>query len=254
MLITRSPQRAAAVVEALAHLGAEAVVAATTCIVEVEGAERGALGEALLSAPIYDWILFTSANGVRACERILREAGRDGQALVGPKIASMGAATGAALVECGLRPALQATSGTSEDLAQQILAASPKRPLTILFPRARDGREEAATLLEAAGCKLHLHSAYASKTVDAQDPDWTQAQRELSAGALDGVAFFAPSQVHALLDLYPKAVEALAKLQVIAAIGGTTAAAIEALGLQVHALADEPTSEDIADKILQAFS
>jgi uroporphyrinogen-III synthase len=242
------------VAEALANLGAESVVAATTCIVDVEGDERAALRDALLSAASYEWILFTSANGVRACERILREAGRAAEVLVGPKIASMGEATGAALVDCGLQPALQATTGTSEDLARRILAEDSKAPQTILFPRARDGREEAAALLEAAGCQLHLRVAYTSKPVDALDPAWIHAQSELSAGTLDGVAFFAPSQVHALLELYPEAVEALAKLQVIAAIGGTTAAAVEALGLQVHAVADAPTSADIADKILQAFS
>jgi uroporphyrinogen-III synthase len=99
-----------------------------------------------------------------------------------------------------------------------------------------------------------VHEAYASRIIEASDPAWLSAASDLRAGKLHGVAFFAPSQVAAFLQLYPDAAAALGKVEVIAAIGTTTAAALKAAGVEVHALADEPTSDGIVDKILQAFS
>ncbi len=254
VLITRSPARAEGVVRALEGLGAEAVVAATTTIVDVVGPARSALLAALLAGSKFDWILFTSANGVRACQRILLESDRDCQVLAGARIAAMGEATAAALLDCGLRADLQAISGSSEDLARQLLAsASPGTP-SILFPRAQGGRDEAIALLRAAGCELQLHEAYASETVAANDPALADALAQLSGDKLDGVVFFAPSQLHALLERSPESMKALSSLAVIAAIGATTAEALAEVGLQANAVADEPTTKDIVDKILQAFS
>ena len=254
VLITRSRKRAEGVVSELERLGAETLVAATTVIVDVTGAKREALQEALLAASTFDWILFTSANGVRSCERILRDAGSDIKDLKGPSIAAMGEATAAALLDCGLSTVLQATSGSSEELARQLVALNTGAPPSILFPRAQGGRDEGLAVLQAAGCEVALHVAYASEAVSATDPALMRALAELGGNKIDGVAFFAPSQVHALLERSPESLDALAKLDVIAAIGATTAAALADVGLEANAIAEEPTSKDIVDKILQAFS
>jgi uroporphyrinogen-III synthase len=254
VLVTRSPSRATKVVQALEALGAEAIVAATTTIVDVDAPAQQRLVSALLSPADFDWILFTSANGVLACKRYLRAQGHDCRVLEGLQIAAIGDATSGALGECGLSPALQATGGTSATLAQALLAKAGAPLPRILFPRAQDGREEAVRLLQAAGCALTVHEAYASRIIEASDPAWLSAASDLRAGKLHGVAFFAPSQVAAFLQLYPDAAAALGKVEVIAAIGTTTAAALKAAGVEVHALADEPTSDGIVDKILQAFS
>jgi uroporphyrinogen-III synthase len=166
----------------------------------------------------------------------------------------MGEATAESLIDCGLSPALQATTGSSEDLARQLLALDPQATPSILFPRAQGGRDEAIALLRNAGCEIELHVAYASEAVAATDPALLVALAELSSGSLDGVAFFAPSQVHALLEHSPESFQALAMVPVIAAIGATTAGALADVGLQANAVADEPTSKDLVDKILQAFS
>lgn len=254
VLVTRSQARATKVVQALQALGAEAVVAATTTIVDVEAPAQQRLVSALLAPADFDWILFTSANGVLACKRYLRAQGHDCRVLEGLQIAAIGDATCGALAECGLSPALQATGGTSAKLARALLARAGTVPPRVLFPRAQDGREEAVRILEAAGCALTVHEAYASRMIESSDSAWISAARELREGKLQGVAFFAPSQVAAFFQLYPDAANALGKVEVVAAIGTTTAAALQAAGVAVHALADEPTSEGIVDKILQAFS
>ena len=254
VLITRSRSRAQGMVAALAKLGAESVVAATTTLEDVVGPQRDALASSLLAASEFDWIFFTSANSVRACARLLRDLGRDISVLSELKIAVVGEATEKALAQCGLRASLHGQGNTSEGLAQLLVEQEPNAATRVLFPRAQGGRDEAVQVLRAAGHELALHSAYTSKNVERDDPDLLFALQQHKSGAIDGAAFFAPSQVSALCELLPDAVEALAKLEVIAAIGPTTAAALEELGLQVNAVAARPTSEQLADKILQAFS
>jgi uroporphyrinogen-III synthase len=241
-------------VAALAKLGAESVVAATTIIEDVVGPERDALTRSLLAASNFDWLFLTSANSVHACERLLRNLGRDMAVLSELKIAVVGESTEEALVDCGLRATLRARRSSSEGLAQLLVEEETDTASRILFPRAESGRDEAVQILRAAGYELALHTAYRSKTVDPDDADLLAALDALRTGALHAAAFFAPSQVSALCELAPDAAEELAKLEVIAAIGKTTAAALEELGLCVNAVATRPIPEQLADQILQAFS
>jgi uroporphyrinogen III methyltransferase/synthase len=253
-LITRSPARARGIVAALEALGAECLVAATTVIEETRGAERDQLAQALLEASKFDWLFFTSANSVRACQSILREEGREMKELSSTRIAAVGEATQEVLRSCGLGVNLVGDRKTGEGLAESLVQAEPHAQLRILFPRARGGRDEAVEVLRAGGHEVALHTAYSSKALGADDPALARALDELEKGALDGVAFFAPSQVGAFLALAPGLAERLAELTVIATIGPTTAAAVAEAGLQANAVAEQPNSEDLADKILQAFS
>ncbi len=254
MLITRAPVRAQGMVNALAARGIQTLVAATTCIAAVEGEARAALGRALLSASDFDWILLTSANAVLACEQILRDAGHEASVLQSLQIAVMGQGSADALGEWGLSAAVQANSGTSADLARLVLAKATQARPRVLFPRALEGRDDAVAVLEAAGAQVDLQVAYSSKPVETTDPDWQHALTEVRQGRVQGIAFFAPSQVSAFFELNPDARKHLSGLQVLAAIGSTTASAISALGLRANAVADHPTPGDLADKILQAFS
>ena len=252
--ITRSPERAEPVASALRELGAEVLVAATTAIVDIDAPAVAALVGALRSPSSYDWILFTSANGVRACARYLQESGTDCSVLSSLKIAAMGEATGAALAAVGLTATIQETGGTSEDLALSLLAAAAPVAPRVLYPRARTGREEALNLLRASGSHVGAYPAYASVTIQESDPAWLKVSAELRNNRLNAVAFFAPSQFLALQELDPEAVTALGKLEVIAAIGSTTANELQKAGVLANALATTPNAQDIVDKILQAFS
>ncbi len=254
VLITRPPARAQGIADALAAYGIESLAAATTLILPVVGEPRLALARALLSPSKYDWLLLTSANAVHACQTLLEESGSDMLSLSALKLATMGQASARALEDCGLSAAIAVQAETSEDLARLLLEEASQASPHVLFPRAKHGRDEAPAVLQAGGALVDLQVAYSSQVVAASDPDWQHALAELKRGTVQGVAFFAPSQVDALVELYPEALQKLASLPVIGAIGPTTAAALELHGLHANAIADQPTSQDLADKILQAFS
>lgn len=117
---------------ALQALGAETVWAVRSEIKELPGAyDWRRLSEDS------DWLVFTSANGVRACFRQVAEAGqmveKDMDFLKGKKFAVIGAATGAALARYGLDADVCPDTYTSEHLAAAIAAvAKPGERVTLL--------------------------------------------------------------------------------------------------------------------------
>lgn len=117
---------------ALQVLGAETVWAVRSEIKELPGAYDWRR----LSANS-DWLVFTSANGVRACFRQVAEAGqmmeKDMDFLKGKKFSVIGAATGAALARYGIDADVCPDTYTSEHLASAIAAvAKPGERVTLL--------------------------------------------------------------------------------------------------------------------------
>ncbi len=252
--VTRSGERALESLECLRELGARPIAAATTEICQPNQEQAQALRDSLANAHRFDWIFYTSATAVHACAKLLDGLGLDARALAGVRIAAVGRATHDALAEHGLRADLVGQGGNGGSLAEELVASSLGQVLRVLFPRAASGREEAMTILRAAGYEVELRAAYSSETRRASEPDLALPLQLLRKGELDAAAFFAPSQVEALCEIEPRASEYLAKLPVLAAIGKTTASALRDLGLRVHACADQPTSEDLASAIAKAFS
>ncbi|MCP4449769.1 MAG: uroporphyrinogen-III C-methyltransferase, partial [Myxococcales bacterium] len=151
VLLARSPERARGVCSALREMGADVLVAPTTQIEIASGDELVSLGELLVGGE-WDWLMLSSANGVRACQEALVTRGVDSRALASGRIAAVGRATQAALGEMGLTPDLipdltpdlVPCESHGIGLAQGLLALLEKGSATrILYPRAHQGREDA---------------------------------------------------------------------------------------------------------------
>ena len=93
ILVTRAEEQAASLVERLCELGADCVVQPTITISPPTAWQP--LDDALRGASQYQWIVFSSANGVKAfCQR-LAQLGLDGRALKNCKLAAIGRAESA---------------------------------------------------------------------------------------------------------------------------------------------------------------
>ena len=105
----------------------------------------------------WDWILFTSANGVDAFFHQLHRAGFDTRALHTTKIASIGAATSEALAHFGVTPDFVPSKATSEVLAAELPQLNGAR---VLLPASAltDGRLENA--LRARGGQVEQIAVY----------------------------------------------------------------------------------------------
>src|SRR5690606_25030286 len=106
ILVARPRHQAGPTCQEIRERGARAVVRPALVIEAPPDAQK--LREAVLAAGSYDWVVFTSANGVQRVGEVLREAGRDARVFAGARIAVIGEKTGQALGLLGVRPDLVA--------------------------------------------------------------------------------------------------------------------------------------------------
>ncbi len=239
VLVTRTRRQASALADLLAQEGAEAIELPVIQIVETVDAERlaEAVARLALSSPKggYDWLVFTSANGVEVFFSHLRRLGRDARVLAGARVAAIGPATADALAERGI----VADIVPSEFIAEGIVAALKEQGVSgqrVLLARAEDARPELVEGLRALGAHVDELPLYRSEL---PEPD-AEVLAQLRSGQIDIVTFTSSSTVRHLVQMLGGDVECLRKA-VVACIGPVTAKTAEELGLRVDVMASEHT-------------
>lgn len=138
VVVTRSRRQASGLSARLRELGAGVIEFPTIRIVprrmDVE------IGSALENIANYDWIVFTSPNGVECFFRRLDESGWDVRSLAGIKIAAIGSGTKAALRRSGVLADLVPERYVAEGLLAAF-SAFPVRGKQILLARASQARD-----------------------------------------------------------------------------------------------------------------
>src|SRR4051794_31948055 len=157
IVVTRSREQAGDLVELLEARGAEAIQAPTIRIAPPEDTEP--LDRACAGAGQYDWIIFTSANGVDAFMRRLL-AGFDIRSLKGVRIGAVGASTAERIARYGVRVDLTPEEFRAEAVIEALKAAGPLTGTRILLPRADIAREVLTDQLRDAGADVTEVVAY----------------------------------------------------------------------------------------------
>lgn len=186
----------------------------------------------------YDWVVFTSANGVERFWEELVAAGRDARALGGTRLACIGPATAAALATHGLTADLVPERYVAESLVSALAEERTVEGLRILIPRAAVAREVLPDELRERGASVDVVEAYRSL------PDEQGAARlriALEEGVADVVTFTASSTV----DAFVEAVGADLRGAAAACIGPITAETARGHGLEVAVAAEEHTVEGL---------
>jgi uroporphyrinogen III methyltransferase/synthase len=270
--ITRPSHQTAALVERLSALGATAIATPTIAIAPPD--DPTPLANALARLHDYDWLIFTSANGVEAVSEWLphpltpspAELGRgnrrdsDGEtnahdALGGeaPRVAAIGPATAAALREHGIQVDVIPEEYIAEGLLRAIGDVRGRR---ILLPRAALARDVLAETLRARGAMVDEIAAY--RTIPGEGiPRLIDL---LHVQALDAIAFTSSSTVRFLLaGLAEHGIAEHAALEwlahpAIACIGPITAATAREAGLRVQIVAREYTVDGLVTALLDCFT
>lgn len=256
LLLSRGEERAGDYATELEKLGATIAYAHCTELVSVTQAERDVVGERLATLQDCDWLFFSSANAIRYFFELAKGLNIDFQQFSGQEFAVVGEASARALSELGFSPALVASGKSGVELAQSLVEFLGERgPGTrVLFPRAKEGREEPGQLLRRAGLQCEVLPVYQSRPIFPPGAPLQDTLGRLERGELNGALFFAPSQLHALIGAKRGVQSQLAKLPVVAAIGQTTAAAIKAQGIAVQVVPEFPNPRLLAAAIANAFS
>ena len=101
IVITRPRQQAEQLAAALVEHGAECLLAPTIKIMPL--ADYSALAQALAKIEQYNWLIFTSINGVKHFFSRLPVYGKSLESLSGMRVAAIGAATAQTLLSHGVR-------------------------------------------------------------------------------------------------------------------------------------------------------
>ncbi len=230
ILVTRPRHQASALAEMLQERGAEPVIASVIRIepiaVEVERLRT-------LLAQRWDWVLFTSANGVAIFRDHLLSAGLDWRSLAGARLGAIGSGTAAALREHGLHVDFIPSRAIAESLAEELPDVSGDT--RVLLPRAAEARDALPGIIGRRGGSVEALPIY--RTVpDKQGLALLRAA--LDDEGVDMVTFTSSSSVRSLVDAV--GVERLTGCAV-ACIGPITAATARERGLKVDIEAGDHT-------------
>lgn len=239
VLVTRAESQARELCRALRDAGADPIAVPVLRIVPPE--EPALLSRAVADVSSYDWLLFTSANGVEAFFGELALQAGDARRLGGVRIGAIGPATAAALRAQGLRADVMPDSYRGEALASAVQAAAGPnlRGQRVLLARAAQAREVLPEMLREAGAVVDVVPAY--RTLPPGAEACAELRRLVDPATLDVVTFSSSSTVtHTLQALGEGGVERLNRLT-LASIGPITTQTAESHGLKIRVSADEYT-------------
>ncbi|MEE9276796.1 MAG: uroporphyrinogen-III C-methyltransferase [Dehalococcoidia bacterium] len=235
VLVTRTREQASVLVRYLAEEGAEPLELPA---IEIVPADAAPICDAVasLAAGDYQWVVFTSANGVHHFFRHLVEQELDSRAFAGARVAVIGSETAQALRSYGLRADLAPERFVAEALVERF-SEEPLADTRILLARAAHARDLLPGALRERGAHVDDVALYAAQRPTTPNQDIV---RRLEAGDVDIATFTASSTVTGCLDLLAGRTEPLEKA-FIACIGPVTAQTAREAGLRVDLVSEVHT-------------
>jgi uroporphyrinogen III methyltransferase/synthase len=211
----------------------------------------GPLDKATENLAQYDWVLFTSVNGVRFFFQRLEEQGEDVRALHGIRIGAIGPKTAASLAERGLRLDLVPPEYRAEAVIEA-MGGEEVEGKRFLLPRAAKAREILPEKLEEMGGQVDVVPVY--ETIRPTERS-EEVQSLLEKGEISCVTFTSSSTVENFAAMFPgEDLPALVANAAIACIGPITAETARDHGLEVDIMPAEYTVEALATKIVEYFN
>jgi uroporphyrinogen III methyltransferase / synthase len=238
VVVTRAREQASELRTRLEDLGAE--------VIELPAIEITPVDFTVPALDAYEWLVFTSANGVQAFfDRGLTPAGLDARALAGVRVAAIGPGTARELAARGIRVDLVPERFVAEALLDAFPAPATSTA-RVLLARAEQARDVLPDGLGTRGYAVDVLPVY--RTVRAT-PDEAAIAR-VRSGAVDAVTFTSSSTV----DNFCDALDRLPDPQpLVVSIGPVTSTTAVERGLRVDAEAADHTIDGLVTTLLSAF-
>ncbi|MDQ3509061.1 MAG: uroporphyrinogen-III C-methyltransferase [Actinomycetota bacterium] len=249
IVVTRSRTQAGELSKKLEELGAEAVEFPT---IEIKPPEDfRPLDEAIRSLDSFEWLIFTSVNGVDAFFGRLAHHGLDLRAVPrNARIAAIGSATKERIAASGLRVDVVPKEYRAESLLEEVSGESLAGK-KFLIPRAKVAREILPEKLREAGAEVVVPPAYES----APSSEGRDAlAKRLRAGEIDCVTFTASSTVENFVNAFGDEAASLLEDTKVACIGPITADTARSHNVRVGVEASEYTIPGLVEAIRSLFA
>lgn len=250
IVITRAREQAEEFVAQLERYGARVISCPTIEIVEPESYEL--LDEAIENLYGYDWLIFTSVNGINYFLRRFAERGHESHELDDLRVCAIGESSAAALrdlhVHVDVVPEQFQAEGVFTALKIYLGDVEAFKSLNFLMPRASAARDYLPLALEGAGARVDVVPTY--RTVRPRSSEFGRVAALLEGGAIDCIAFSSSSSVTNFAQLFDAVdLGRLLKGVAVACIGDVTAATAGQFGLRVAIQPKEHTIAAFASAI-----
>lgn len=250
IVVTRARAQASDLIEQLAALGAECIQCPTIEVVPPENWEP--LDRAIQKITDYQWLVFTSVNGVQFFFERLFEAGMDARSLGHLRTAAIGPATAERMRRFGVNTDILPKTYRAEAVVAAFAGVTVKGQ-KVLLPRAEEARAVLPEELGRMGAQVDEVVAY--RTIE------TTGENEFLLNALqnkgiDMITFTSSSTVRnfrALLPEDPMCAD-LMKDVTVACIGPITADTAESLGFNVDIVAQDYTIAGLCQAIVNYYA
>jgi uroporphyrinogen III methyltransferase/synthase len=246
IVVTRASAMPGTLSSLLRARGADVIEAPST---EIEPLDEGLLNAAIGELASYDWLVLTSATGVRFFAQALDRAGLDARALSHTDVAVIGPSTGKALREIGIKPDLLPQRFVAESLLESMRAQN-LTGARVLIATAEDGRAVLPDGLRELGAHVDVVHMYRSRLITS-GAEVDALRASIDAGEVDAVTFTSASTVNGFMEQVGR--DRSARLKSIS-IGPVTTEAARAAGIAVVAEASEATIHALVDSVVAALA
>jgi uroporphyrinogen III methyltransferase/synthase len=249
IVVTRARKQASDLVEKLSQMGAACL---EMPVIEIQPAsDPSLLDSAIRQIDKYQWLVFTSVNGVDVFFDRLRALGLDTRVLGHVRTAAIGPATARRMNKNGVNadivPETYRAESVAEAFARQDVAGKK-----ILLPRAEGARPVLPEALLKMGAQVDEILSY--RTVQGQ-AGAEQLAAALKSGDVDMVTFTSSSTVKNFMALLPESgAKQLLAGTAIAAIGPITAETAAEMGLSVDVISKEYTIDGLCKTIVKYYA
>jgi uroporphyrinogen III methyltransferase/synthase len=246
VVITRPEEQSGDLTALLRETGARVIIFPTIQIVPPDRFDD--LDQAIDAITIYDWIIFTSANGVKFFFKRFRELKKDIRDMKGPGICAIGPATASSIENMGLRVDIV----PDEYISEGVVKAFEGRNLQgkkVLLPRAEIARDIIPDGLSKLGATVDVITAY--RTVNSGRKK-DELYYWIKQNKVDVITFTSPSTVTNFIDIIGNN-ERLPENIKIACIGPVTSAAAQEAGLNVDIMQGPYIISGLVKAIIKSF-
>ena len=243
MVVTRDARGNAEMAQKIVARGGRPIEFTTMALKPLT--DRNDFLEALTRITTYDWVIFTSPNGVAIFFEALADLAKDARVFASARLATLGAKTAEALKRYGIVADFVPTVFTGRELGTQLLAYTSLHDKKVLLLRSALASNELVDVLAQGGAQVRDVSLY---TAVPQQGDAAGLTEQVQQGTIDWLTFASPSAARGFFAQVSANVVATSKTRV-ASIGPVTSRQLADLGVRVDLEAAEHTVDGMLDAI-----
>ncbi len=248
--VTRAREQASELAGKLSALGAEVIE--LPLIRVSKSISKESLADVLLELGSYDWIVFTSANGVRYFFEEFRRIFDDIRSLGLLRIACVGEGTAKLVRELHLKVECMPKIATAEALADELIATGSLDNAKVIVITGNLNRDTLVTKLEDARAIVDQLQVYQTEKTDLSgDP----GAADFRAKGADAILFASSSAAQSFVDQAAALkLEPGAKRPLAGSIGQQTSETMKAAGIPVDFSAKEPSLDALVDAVVKKLA